>query len=60
MSKSQDEWNAKIAAAAAKRGDIYLKLSNQGMTEKEIGAKYGVTRQRVNQILIKARKRALA
>lgn len=58
MSKSQDEWNARIAEVAAKRGDLYLKMSNSGMTEQEIGLKYGVTRQRVNQILIKARARS--
>lgn len=58
MSKSQDEHNQKIAKAAAKRGDLYLKLHNKGMSEIDIGLKYGVSRQRVNQILIKARNRA--
>lgn len=58
MSKSQDDFNQRIAEEAAKRGDLYLKLRNKGMSEIDIGKKYGVSRQRVNSIINKAKARA--
>ena len=55
MNKNQIAFNRKQAELAAKRGAMFLRLHNKGMTEKDIARKFGISRQRVNQILNKAR-----
>jgi len=56
MEKTYDDFIQAWKKERAKMTAEMLKLRNQGKTYQEIGDKYGITKQRVYQILRKVAK----
>ena len=49
-------FNRKLAEAKARRSKMYLRLKERGMSEIDIGKKYGISRQKVNELINHARR----
>ena len=56
MNINQEEFNKQMKEQADRRRMKFLELKLSGMSEVEIGERSGISRQRVNQIINKARK----
>jgi len=49
-------FNRKLAEQKARRAKMYLRLKTGGMSEADIGRKYGISRQKVNELINHARR----
>lgn len=56
MENVKSKYDLKLKEQAARRAARYLALHIKGMSDVDIGKRFGISRQRVNFLINKARK----